>query len=179
MKLDRRSTGRPPAKFRIISTSFDMDIQKIIKCCQKYMKVVEYWHDTIKNYRYDGDVLGRRVDMFGGAGKMDLRFSSANFWRGAIYRFWELGESKCGAVFTHTIVIQRRRAWRGFRWASGPLWRGVGLQYTRGLYGSPVNRWSIKRTPNGRKLDRRSTGGEPRPLGKSRSIPRTFNTRSQ
>jgi hypothetical protein len=27
-----------------------------IKCCQKYMKVVEYWHETIKNYRYDGDV---------------------------------------------------------------------------------------------------------------------------
>ena len=25
-----------------------------IKCCQKYMKVVEYWHETIKNYRYDG-----------------------------------------------------------------------------------------------------------------------------
>ena len=24
--------------------------------CQKYMKVVEYWHGTIKNYRYDGDV---------------------------------------------------------------------------------------------------------------------------
>ena len=27
-----------------------------IKSCQKYMKVVEYWHETIKNYRYDGDV---------------------------------------------------------------------------------------------------------------------------
>ena len=27
-----------------------------IKSCQKYMKVVEYWHGTIKNYRYDGDV---------------------------------------------------------------------------------------------------------------------------
>jgi hypothetical protein len=27
-----------------------------IKCCQKYVKVVEYWHETIKNYRYDGDV---------------------------------------------------------------------------------------------------------------------------
>ena len=27
-----------------------------IKHCQKYMKVVEYWHGTIKNYRYDGDV---------------------------------------------------------------------------------------------------------------------------
>ena len=64
--------------------------------------------------------------------------------------------------------------WMGF----GPLWRGVGLQHTRGLYGSPVNRWSIKRTPNGMKLDRRSTGGKPRPLGKSRSNPRTFNTRT-
>ena len=29
-----------------------------IKSCQKYMKVVEYWHGTIKNYRYDGDVSG-------------------------------------------------------------------------------------------------------------------------
>ena len=27
-----------------------------IKSFQKYMKVVEYWHGTIKNYRYDGDV---------------------------------------------------------------------------------------------------------------------------
>ena len=27
-----------------------------IKSCQKYMKVVEYWHGTIKNYRYRGDV---------------------------------------------------------------------------------------------------------------------------
>ena len=61
----------------------------------------------------------------------------------------------------------------------GPLWRGVGLQHTRGLCGSSVNRWSIKRTPNGTKLDRRSTGGIPRTLGKARSIPRTFNTRSQ
>ena len=50
--------------------------------------------------------------------------------------------------------------WMGF----GPLWRGVGLQHTRGLYGSPVNRWSIKRSPNGTKLDMRSTGGEPRRL---------------
>ena len=61
----------------------------------------------------------------------------------------------------------------------GPLERGVGLQHTRGLYGSPVNHWSIKRTPNGTKLDRRSTGGIPRPLGKSRSILRMFNTRSR
>ena len=67
----------------------------------------------------------------------------------------------------------------GFGWVIGPLWRGVGLQHTRGLYGSPVNRWSIKRTPNGMKLDRRSTGSEPRPLGKSRSNPRTFNTRTR
>ena len=49
----------------------------------------------------------------------------------------------------------------------------------RGLYGYPVNRWSIKRPPNGTKLDRRSTGAIPRPLGKSRSIPRMFNTRSR
>ena len=61
----------------------------------------------------------------------------------------------------------------------GPLWKGVGLQYNKGFYGSPVNRWSIKRTPNGTKLDRRSIGAIPRPLGKPRSIPRMFNTRSQ
>ena len=58
----------------------------------------------------------------------------------------------------------------GFVWVTGPLWRGVGLQDKRGFYGYPVNRWSIKRTPNGTKLDRRSTGGVPRPLGKSRSL---------
>ena len=51
--------------------------------------------------------------------------------------------------------------------------------HKRGLYGSPVNHWSIKRTPNGTKLDRRSTGAIPRPLGKPRSILRMFNTRSQ
>ena len=27
-----------------------------IKSCQKYMKVVEYWHGAIKKYRYDRDV---------------------------------------------------------------------------------------------------------------------------
>ena len=48
-----------------------------------------------------------------------------------------------------------------------------------GLYGYPVNHWSTKRPPNGTKLDRRSTGAIPRPLGKTRSIPRTFNTHSQ
>ena len=57
------------------------------------------------------------------------------------------------------------------------LWRGVLLQHTKGLCGYPVNRWSIKRPPNGTKLDRWSTGGIPRPLGKTRSIPRMFNTR--
>ena len=50
--------------------------------------------------------------------------------------------------------------------------------HTRPLQ-SPVNRWSIKRTPNGTKLDRRSSGGVTRPLGKSRSILRKFNTRSR
>ena len=61
----------------------------------------------------------------------------------------------------------------------GPLWRGVGLQHTRGLYGSPVNRWSIKQTPNGTKFDMRSTGSVPRPLDKSWSILRMFDTRSR
>ena len=61
----------------------------------------------------------------------------------------------------------------------GPLWRGVGLQRERGVSGYAVNRWSIKRPPNGTKLDRRSTGAIPRPLGKTRSIPRMCNTRLQ
>ena len=61
----------------------------------------------------------------------------------------------------------------------GLFWRGVGLQHTRGLCGYPVNRWSIKRPPNGMKLDRWSTGGVTRPLGKPWSIPRMFNTRSR
>ena len=65
--------------------------------------------------------------------------------------------------------------WMGY----GPLWRGVGLQDKRGFYGYPVNRWSIKRPPNGTKLDRRSTGGVPRPLAKTRSIPRMFNILSR
>ena len=67
----------------------------------------------------------------------------------------------------------------GVRMGFGPLWRGVGLQHKECFYGSPVNRWSIKRTLNGTKLDRRSTGGVPRPLGKSWSIPRKFNTRTR
>ena len=53
------------------------------------------------------------------------------------------------------------------------------LQHTKGLCSCPVNRWSIKRPPNGMKLDRRSTGAIPRPLGKPRSIPRMFNTRTR
>src|ERR687897_1878970 len=57
----------------------------------------------------------------------------------------------------------------------GPNLGGVGLQHTRGLSGPSVNRWSIKRSPNDPKLDRRSTGSKPRPLGKSRSNPEMFN----
>ena len=34
-----------------------------IKSCQKYMKVVEYWHGKIKNYRYDGDISDDKTDM--------------------------------------------------------------------------------------------------------------------
>ena len=61
----------------------------------------------------------------------------------------------------------------------GPLWKGVGLQRERGVSGYAVNRWSIKRPPNGTKLDRQSTGTIPRPLGKPRAIPRKFNTHSR
>ena len=61
----------------------------------------------------------------------------------------------------------------------GPLCKGCWAAKREGLYGYPVNRWSIKRPPNGTKLDRRSTGAIPRPLGKPRAIPRKFNTHSQ
>src|SRR5918995_7192510 len=61
----------------------------------------------------------------------------------------------------------------------GPNWKGVGLQHTRGLLGPSVNRWSIKRSPNGTELDRRSTGSKPRPLGKSWSNPEMFNPHTQ
>ena len=67
----------------------------------------------------------------------------------------------------------------GVRMGFGPLWRGVGLQRERGISGYAVNRWSIKRPPNGTKLDRRSTGAIPRPLGKPRAIQRKFNTRTR
>ena len=60
----------------------------------------------------------------------------------------------------------------------GPLWKGCWAAKREGLYGYPVNRWSTKRPLNGTKLDRRSTGAKSRQLGKPRSIPRTFNTRS-
>ena len=61
----------------------------------------------------------------------------------------------------------------------GPLRKGVGLQHTGGLLGPSVNRWSIKRSPNGMKLDRRSTGSKPRPLGKSWSNPEMVNPPTQ
>ena len=72
----------------------------------------------------------------------------------------------------HDRMTERMEGvWLGF-W---PLWWGVGLQHTRGLYGSSLNRWSIKQSPNGTKLDRRSTGSIPRPYDKSRSNPEMFN----
>ena len=61
----------------------------------------------------------------------------------------------------------------------GPLWRGVGLQHTRGLFDPSVNHWSIKRSPNDMKLDRRSTCSKPRPHDKSWFNPKTFNTRTR
>ena len=53
------------------------------------------------------------------------------------------------------------------------------MQHTRGLFGPSVNRWSIKQSANGTKLDRRSTGSKPRTHDKSRSNPKTFNTRTR
>ena len=58
------------------------------------------------------------------------------------------------------------------------FWKGVALQLKRGLCRYADNRWSIKRAPNDPKLDRWSTGAIPGPLGKARSIPRMFNTRT-
>ena len=67
---------------------------------------------------------------------------------------------------------------KGFCWASGLIWRGAGLE-REGVSGYAVNRWGIKRPPNGTKFDGRSVGAIPRPHGKSRSIPRTFYSRSR
>ena len=76
----------------------------------------------------------------------------------------------------HDRMAERMEGvWMGY-W---DVLEGCLAAHKRGLCGSPVNYWSIKRTPNGTKLDRRSTGGVPRPLGKSRSILRKFNTRSR
>ena len=61
----------------------------------------------------------------------------------------------------------------------GPNEKGVGLQHLEGLFGSSVNRSSIKRSPNGTKLGRQSTSSKPRPHDKSRSNPRMFNTHTR
>ena len=61
----------------------------------------------------------------------------------------------------------------------GPLLEGCWAAKRRGVLGYAVNHWSIKRPPNGTKLDRRSTGGILRPLGKPWAIPRKFNTHTQ
>ena len=76
-------------------------------------------------------------------------------------------------------MIERPRAWRGVRWAKWAMRRGAGLQREGGFYGYPVNRWGIKRPPNGTKFDRRPTGDVPRPLEKSRPISRMFFSRSR
>ena len=61
----------------------------------------------------------------------------------------------------------------------GPVWEGVGLQRERGVSGYAVNRWGIKRPPNGTKFEGRSIGDIPRPVGKYRHITRTFFGGSQ
>ena len=54
-----------------------------------------------------------------------------------------------------TAAEDMGEVWMGY-WATlEGCWAAT---HTRPLQ-SPVNRWSIKRTPNGTKLDRRSTGG--------------------
>ena len=49
----------------------------------------------------------------------------------------------------------------------------------KGVSGYAVNRWGIKRPPNGTKFDGRLAGDIPRSLGKSRPIPRTFFSHSR
>ena len=49
----------------------------------------------------------------------------------------------------------------------------------RGVSDYAVNRWGIKRPPNGTKFDRWPTSDVPRPLDKSRPILRTLFSRSR
>ena len=75
-------------------------------------------------------------------------------------------------------MIERPRAWRGFAGLEGGFGGVLGCT-KEGVSGYAVNRWGIKRPPNGTKFDGGSVGAIPRPLGKSRPIPRTFFSHSR
>ena len=75
-------------------------------------------------------------------------------------------------------MIQGRRAWKGLDGLVGDF-GGCWAAIREGICGYPVNRWGIKRHPNGTKFDRRPTGDVPRPLGKFRSIPRMLFSSSR
>ena len=57
-----------------------------IKICQKYMKVVEYWHGTIKNYRYDGDVSRPRKGMMWSGGRRGSGCPRGEEYEGSLVR---------------------------------------------------------------------------------------------
>ena len=62
----------------------------------------------------------------------------------------------------------------GFWMGYGAVVKGCWAAKRRGVSVNSVNSWGIKQSPDGTKYDRRSIGNIPRPLGKSRPIPRTF-----
>ena len=84
---------------------------------------------------------------------------------------------RCGfRPHDHDLMTESMEGlWMG-SWA---VVKGCWAAKRRGFSGYAVNRWAIKRPPNGTKFDGRSVGAIPRPLGKPRAIPRKFNTRSQ
>src|SRR4051812_13858649 len=105
---------------------------------------------------------------------------TSNLEEGCTYLYVERGGSvqmECG--FRPRDRDRTAERMEGFWMGFGPLLRGCWAAHKRGFCGCPVNRWSIKRSPNGTKLDRRSTGSKPRPHVKPRSILRMFNTRSR
>ena len=67
----------------------------------------------------------------------------------------------------------------GGRMGSWAVVKGCWATKRRGVSGYAVNRWGIKRPPNGTKFDGRSVGAIPRPLGKPWPIPRTFFSHSR
>ena len=68
-----------------------------------------------------------------------------------------LGDSKWSAVFAHTIVIERPRAWSGVRWVLGHFRRALGCKEKGGF---AVTRLTVG-APNDLQMARNLTGGLP------------------